>query len=892
MPYVPPKMPEYLDEPIDILADTALEITEKLAYKAHSGTYVEGLFDASLSTCVGVIHHPVDWQPACLNFHTGDLKLSYDPEVSEVPEYCKHSGLNTFHGYVSEPPIAPAFKESMPVGLAAPALRAYGKLEALLEFEGRDDEIDDLKDYFCNLWGADPSVLENTRFLKPSLLNRSDTDLLKSLRSKSHRLYGYENEQNYVSVTMGNYTQTSMAERRYVDWHRIGIILRYIGVFLLTSDDLGRAKLWDKNSSIQYGIVGREFPLVVNAPHGPSLKNMPKNSKIDFLNQALSTAMRYYSSHHVTSAVSHSLMLQQSKVRISPDFQLDSVAIAVLRRGLTTDQKAIELRMVTDKPNEYDIAAPPDSGSRPSRRSLYNDMKIHHQISVYRAVELFLMLKLHSHWKQKTSVTLRQIHDRLKGDHEKPLEFKMATARAIIVLLGQKSGEDIWQLFQRFRRDLTLAQEDFISFCIGMTDHSIQLSSVNMPLLWWDSIRKPGSYPTLKKVYQSSWTKYVHNLNHPSVPKFPTDSNLREYSELSDMTLHLWGKKRFYWVGHYKQRRDDWARFIRENPNALPELLEIKKSELIRYQWLCRWLQEYTPVVQNQLEVWPEIHNVKAVKLLQNTMQRYTRKRDNSSLHALPNEPYKSYARRLDTTLHPRVPFLTLLNTVHTTAKQITGDIAYMYRKILDETQLEEHEETIEDVWRTELTKHYYEEEKWAELSKRWELDGKVNWADYDEDDEIVDLPTVEILREKAKERAEALIHMRPTTGVTSLPQEVEEEEQLQELDEEDPHEFSDPEFGDEFDDIDPTKVVFATTTHSETFSQDLLRRKSPLTEIYEKYGKVPSVTEWALRAGCTLEELRAVSLDKFEDIFEMGIQLLTENRVEEDQSQIGYDVL
>jgi hypothetical protein len=778
----------------------------------------------------------------------------------------------------------------MPVGLAAPALRAYGKLEALLEFEGREDEIQDLKDYFCNLWGADPTVLENTQFLKPSLLNRSDTDLLKSLRSKSHRLYGYENEQNYVSVNMGNYTQMSMSEKRYVDWHRINIILRYIGVFLLTSDDLGRAKLWDKNSSIKYGIVGREFPLVTNSPHGPSLKNLPPNKKIDFLNQALTTAMRYYSSHHVTTAVSHSLMLQQSKVRIAPDFQLDSVAIAVLRRGLTTDKKAIALRMAASKEDDYDIMEPSGGGPRPSRKSMYNDLKIHHQISVFRAIELFTMLKLHSHWKQKTSVTLRQIHDRLKGDYQKPKEFLMSTARAMIVLLGQKSGEDIWQLFQRFRRDLTLAQEDFISFCVDMTENSIQLASVNMPLLWWDSIRNPNSYPTLKKIYLSAWTKYVHNLNHPSIPKFPTDSNLREYSELSDMTLHLWGKKRFYWVGHYKQRRDDWARFLRENPNAIPELIEIKKAELVRYQWLVRWLAAYRPVIQNQLEVWPEVPNNHAIELLQNTMVRYVRKRDSANLKALPNEPYKSYARRLDTQLQPKIPFTTLVSSVHTTAKQITGDIAYMYRKILDSNQLDQNEDTIEDVWRNELTKHYFEEEKWAELSKRWSLDGKVNWADYDEDDMILDLPTIQEVRERANQRATALMDMIPQAKVPE-PKE-EDEEQLQELEEEDLHEFSDPEFGDDQEFGTDDQPDMSALVVDENFSQELLRRKSPLTEIYEKYNKVPEVSTWAIRADCTLEDLRAVSLDRFEDIMEAGVQLLMENRLEQDQAQIGYDIL
>jgi len=885
-------IPNYLDEPIDILADTVLEMSEKLAYKAHSGCYVEGLWDASLSTSVGVIREKVDWQPMQLNFHTGDLKLSYDPEVSDVPQYCKHSGLHTFHGYVSEPPIAPAFKESTPVGLAAPALRAYGTMEALLEYEGRESEVPDLKDYFCKLWGADLSVLENTQFLKPSLSSRSDTDLVKSLRSKSHRLYGYENEQNYVSVTMGNYTQGSLSEKRYVDWHRLGIILRYIGVMLLTSDELGRAKLWDSNSSLQYGIVAREFPLVVNAPHAPSFKNVPASKKIDFLNQALTVAMRYYSSHHVVSAVSHSLMLQQSKVRISPGTQLDSVSIAVLRRGLTTDNKMIPVSFKRTEHQGYDILKPDGNAGNRSKRALLNDVKIYHQISVYRAIELFTMLKLHSHWNQRTSVTLRQIFDRLTRDFEKPLEFKMESARAIIAMYGRNSGEDIWSLVQRFRRDITLAQEDFISFCVGMTDESVQLASLNMSQLWWDCICHRNSYPMLRKLYLSAWQKYVSNMNHPSVPKFPVDAPLREFSELADMTAHLWGKKRAYWVGHYKQRRDDWSRYLRTNPNAMDEIIQTKKAELIRYQWLVRWLQEYIPVVHNKLEVWPEIPNSKACALLQNTMVRYTRKRRDDALCPLPHEPYKTYARRLDDRLKPVFTFLQLVNTVHTTAKQITGDIAYMYRKLLEPSQQEQGEETIEDIWRKEMERHYYEEARWADWSKQQMEHHIVSWADHDEEEEIPDTFDHEAAREAARARAESLINMTPHPQVPLVEPEEDEDERMVELDEEDPNEFDD--MDDMFAPADslPEGLDRLAEALSATLDQSALRRKSPLTEMYEKYNRVPDVSIWASRANCDLAELRAIELSRFDEVMKIGEQLLSEEASNPAELQQTYDVL
>jgi hypothetical protein len=97
-------IPSYLNDELDIFDNSVLEIAEALAYKAHSGTYVEGLWDASLSTIVSMIPHPGTWQPLELRTHAGDLAHSYDPEVSEVPEYCRLSGNDPFFGYVSEAP--------------------------------------------------------------------------------------------------------------------------------------------------------------------------------------------------------------------------------------------------------------------------------------------------------------------------------------------------------------------------------------------------------------------------------------------------------------------------------------------------------------------------------------------------------------------------------------------------------------------------------------------------------------------------------------------------------------------------------------------------------------------------------------------------------------------
>jgi len=542
----------------------------------------------------------------------------------------------------------------------------------------------------------------------------------------------------------------------------------------------------------------------------------------------------------------------------------------------------------------YDIIPADGHAGDRSRRALLNDVAIHHQISVYRAVELFTMLKLHSHWNQRTSVTLRQIFDRLQKDFDRPLEFKMSTARGIVAMYGQNSGEDIWTLVQRFRRDLSMAQEDFISFCVGMTDESVTLASLNMGLLWWDCIRHKNSYSTLRQLFLSSWQKYVSHMNHPSTPRFPVDAPLREYSELSDMTAHLWGKKRAYWVGHYKQRRDDWARFIRQNPNAIAEILLVKKSQLIRYQWLVRWLQEYTPLIQDKVDVWPEIKNEKANKLLEKTMTRYTRKRRDDSLKAFPNEPYKSYARRLDDQLHPKLPFLTLLNTVHTTAKQITGDIAYMYRKLLDASQLEEHEETMEDVWRKEIERHYYEEERWAAWAKNTLEEDLANWAEYDEEDDILTVLQDEEIRRNARERATILIETPSRVQATAPTQyvEEEEEEQLQELEEEDPHEFSDME--DMFDNLDeskeePTKLTFNLAEPQDT---SFLRFKSPLTEMYEKWNRVPDVTAWSRAADCTLLELRKVHKDDFQRIFDIGEKVLMEEAARPEQDIATYDVL
>lgn len=858
-------IPEYITEPISILDDSVLEIAEKLAFKAHEGKYVEGLWDASASTMVSKLPDQPDWQPLELELHAGDLQNSYDPEVSEVPQFCRVSGLNPFFGYMSEPPIAPAFREEKPIGIATPALQALATMVSLLQMDQQDQQIRPLIHFFCQMWGINPGELQNIELLQPSLINRSQLDLIKSTRAKSHRLYGYENEQNYVSVRGGGYTHSSLNQRRYVDWHRINIVLRYIGTYLLASDPMAISGFRGTNFTIYYGLVGREFPLVTGSPHLCQLANMSPAAPNINMSAALSHAIAYYSSERVVTAIAQRNLINSTKVQLPEDFQVSDIALATLRANLNRPQKGLRLDLKVRAEPKYDISKPGAPMSGQSLPSLLDKLDIHHQISPRRALELLMIAKILATWNTQSGGEMRDLKDLIRLPTQLDDDTRLQAGQQIAALLGRRSGFTLWTIMKKFRTDMQLASDDFLTFCAKLQGRSLSWQITNKPDFFWEAIHSDESPKLLMSIFNSAFGKSVSLMNQPTLPKGIKNPAISGVDALTQILHHLWKKKQEYWIGHYKQRRSQWTDWMSRHPNAISQVKSRKKGELIRYQWLVRWLSYYVPRVQEDLSVWPEIPNVHAINLLSHTENAFLRKRNQESSEPDFTLNYKQLARQMDSRHKPKLSFLSLTESVHKTAKEMSRDIALIYRRLSEPHITSQDVDPLGTMYLDSLENANPEELKWGELCEAIEPNDMLQ--ELDEEDTIEDLSTPKLLQEPLGSTS-----FRMISGAAAPSTDVMGDEEIDAL----LPELGDADFGGMFN--GPSE-------------EEALAFLSPLADLTEKTRKLPDLIQWANAAQVPLAKLNKCLRSEYEPIYLIGQTLAKDNGSKEADEEISYDV-
>jgi len=883
-------IPEYINQPIDILSDSVLEICEKAAYKAHGGTYVEALWDASPSTILSPIERPDDWQPLELRFHAGDLKFSFNPEVSDVPEYCKASGLDPFYGYQSEPPIAPAFREAKPVGLATPALQALGILHALLEFEGKQEEIPDLNRIFCEMWGTEESELQNSRYLKPDLTVRSQLDLIKSLRSKTHQIFGYENEQNYVSVYGGGYTHSSLNDKRYVDWHRIFLVMRYIGLNLLVSDPLGKKLLWNENKTICFGLAAREFPLVTNSPHMPSFAGVHMTKPERYLSEAMVYSFAYYSSDRILESIADRNQLALDKVYVPADLQVADVTIATIKEALRKDRKGVLLSFEEKKDVSYDIVKPSDETVSRSFLGQVSRLDIAYNISVMRACELVLSSRMMRKWVGKEAVTIRTIMDSSAVITQLPEQERKEIKRLLVNFFGYHFGTLVWIILKKFRADESEAEIEFIQFCFQMCeDERIFLpKELSKRELFWSAISHNASLKHVIHIFRRTYHKVSHLYNVPNLPFKSLTSNLSPEEELLGIISHLWTKKKTYWLGHYIARKDQMTNWVKANPKDLSDEGKTRRAKLLRYQWLVKWIPIYMAEIKNDFEVWPTVTNTQALALVSDTMESFCRKRKSDALPIKPNIPFKTLLRNIDKKLKPRVSFLELYESVHSTMKEMSRDIAKTFKNIFEHSSLVELRDPLGEFWQETLARDMASEKLWADYVKG-------NFADLD----LSEYVEGEIFPVESMLKAETSVTLETLSGEpfisTSIIDKVDSGSEDEELNMDNPT-------GD-LDDLEEGGMLFGSEDGGDVMESmdmfddeevDSTKYRSPIAEMQDRQGRLPNLVKWAELCGIDVSELNRCESRKYEEIMANGY-LLFKDENEENQvvaQESSYDIM
>lgn len=880
-------IPDYLNEPIDILSDSVLEITEKAAYKAHSGTYVEALWDASPSTILSPLREEVDWQPLELRFHAGDIKFSFDPEVSEVPEYSRASGLDPFYGYQSEPPIAPAFREAKPVGLATSALQSLGVLQALLEFEDRAEEIPDLNRVFCQLWGAHMSEVQNARYLKPELTNRSDLDLIKSLRSKTHQIFGYENEQNYVSVHGGGYTHAALNEKRYVDWHRIFLVMRFIGTNLLVSDPLGKELLWSKNHTLKFGLAAREFPLVTKSPHMPSFYGLNMRPPDLMLSDAMAYAFAYYSSDRILQAVADRNRLAHEKVLLPEDLKLGDITVASIREALRKDRKGIVLSFNQREEPSYDIIHPSDDTV--TFMGQVSKLKIPYNISAMRASELVLASKMMKNWAGREAVSIRNIMDMSQTITQLAEDQRITLKQLLVNFLGRHFGTHMWLILKKFRQDVSTAETEFVEFCLNMCgDEAVLLPrELSKRELFWAAICHPAALKEIANLFRRTYSKVVHLYNVPNLPMKSLTANLNDHEELLGIIANIWTNKKTYWFGHYMSRKDQLIEWIKANPRDLSDAGKRKRAQLLRYQWLTKWIPAYSCEITGDFEVWPSITAQKANSILVGTLEAFCRKRKKDALTLNMTAPLKANLVRIDHLYSPRFSFLDLYEAVHKTMKEMSRDIAKTFKNIFEKMEIVPDRDPLGSIWQNALEESILQEASWIE---RFEGDYTDEQLDsFLGDDDMLGLVS----------------RLDVSAALQGFPYKIESGSLHKQKERSQAEQFTDPVGFDPFSEEDATmdladdfNMDFGENDGDDlpmdAFAETSMEHyRSPTAELFEKKGKLPNLLVWAELSRVSVEKLNKCRQEEFESIMGVGLSMFTQGEeiMEEAEEADDYDV-
>jgi len=320
---------------------------------------------------------------------------------------------------------------------------------------------------------------------------------------------------------------------------------------------------------------------------------------------------------------------------------------------------------------------------------------------------------------------------------------------------------------------------------------------------------------------------------------------------------------------------------LEQHPHAIMEIKQVKIMQLIRYQWLERWLKVYQVEFSGLWEVWPVIPDSVARSLIVSSMTKYCSKRNIELEIPEKAKSYKDLARAFDRAMEPKLSFYSLVVSVHSTAKEMTRDISKTFKNMFEPHDADDPMDYLESAWQDSFRAEFELETTWSA-----ELDPRSKPEDTILQDDENDVPAestpvlVKKLQLETKNKFEVLAN-KPPTEVSA--HKAEDEISLESFG------ALEDEFAEFNEDFGESKADTLTTIFGGDTSGDIFGYKSPLAELADKFGRTPDIITWCEAANTMPEYLRRVKKEEFQRIYDIGAALLQSEK--ENKAMEEYDV-
>jgi hypothetical protein len=401
-----------------------------------------------------------------------------------------------------------------------------------------------------------------------------------------------------------------------------------------------------------------------------------------------------------------------------------------------------------------------------------------------------------------------------------------------------------------------------------------------------------------KRVFQ----KVIHFYNVPRLPDFFSTIAVSKEDEFISILHHLWAKKKSYWLGHYSQRKAQLTAKALEQPKLDRKV----KGKLIRYQWLVKWIPAYTIEVTAELEMWPLVLDADAKRLLNETVESFSRKRANVPDPPLVTEKPKAFLQRIDAELKPVFSFLKLYENVHSTMKEMSRDIAKVFKNLTEPSEAFSTDDPLGYMWRNSLADAISDEAEWEEyLDQAGSDEDWLRVLDVDDPYMLSRMPKERLVEEIAKT---SLFSSVPTTLSTKstlvqtsiILSKKEGKEKNRDFDLPPPTiEQTDIDLSERpkehvKESLQALKALGGKSVFSmKSFSMKappVKANRSPIAELEDKHGTLPNLLAWANAASVDVAKLNQCSVSEFAAIYEAGKNLLAKGK--ESLGEESYDVL
>jgi len=241
--------------PFSILDDSTVDIATACLKKANRGFIVSDAFEGSASCLFNVEKGETAVRPCTVEslYHEG----SYDNDLSSSPfRYVGRVGAKT---RISETAsmFEPGSAAEAPNSLFSEPLTAAAKLISLSRSNG--EEAQPVRDLMERQFGKEISDrLES--YTPITDVSRTKPWALEDAPRARH-LNGHDNAGQMVRIGLGNYVAGLGTKGRLIDWDKVAITLRALGVLVMGEELWARDYLRRAPATLKYHLNLSEFPM-------------------------------------------------------------------------------------------------------------------------------------------------------------------------------------------------------------------------------------------------------------------------------------------------------------------------------------------------------------------------------------------------------------------------------------------------------------------------------------------------------------------------------------------------------------------------------------------------------------------------------------------------------